>query len=148
MSWLSNMGGSLLPPVLRTMGYVQVCLTLPSLLSVEISDAGLRPILLEQQRKVPSVVWHASADSSAEPTAPGEVPFQHVAGRPSSQKRRRLVLCREQPGLPVVVVGGIPVVVFLWRSLTSPSQSHFPACYLLPTEGASGNGVVGPVSTP
>ncbi|XP_040428365.1 fetal and adult testis-expressed transcript protein isoform X2 [Cygnus olor] len=56
----------------------------------EISDAGLRPILLEQQRKVPSVVWHASADSSAQPAAPGEIPFQHVAGRPSSQKRRRL----------------------------------------------------------
>ncbi|XP_012953103.1 mitochondrial fission factor homolog B isoform X5 [Anas platyrhynchos] len=56
----------------------------------EISDAGLRPVLLEQQRKVPSVVWHASADSSAQLSAPGEIPFQHVAARPSSQKRRRL----------------------------------------------------------
>ncbi|KAM9180068.1 mitochondrial fission factor homolog B-like isoform 1-T2 [Mergus octosetaceus] len=56
----------------------------------ELSDAGLRPVLLEQQRKVPSVVWHASADSSAQLSAPGEIPFQHAAGRPSSQKRRRL----------------------------------------------------------
>lgn len=95
MILLSNTGGSLLPPALRTTGHVQVCLVLPSLLSVEISDAGLRPVLLEQQRKVPSVVWHASADSSAQLSAPGEIPFQHVAARPSSQKRRRLVLYRE-----------------------------------------------------
>uniref|UniRef100_A0A493TPZ1 Mitochondrial fission factor n=1 Tax=Anas platyrhynchos platyrhynchos TaxID=8840 RepID=A0A493TPZ1_ANAPP len=56
----------------------------------EISDAGLRPVLLEQQRKVPSVVWHVSTDSSAQLSAPGEIPFQHAASRPSSQKRRRL----------------------------------------------------------
>ncbi|XP_074738552.1 mitochondrial fission factor homolog B-like isoform X2 [Strix uralensis] len=55
----------------------------------EISDAGLRPILLNQQRKVPSVTVHMSPDSSAQPTCLGELPFLHVASRPSSQKRKR-----------------------------------------------------------
>ncbi|KAM6057049.1 mitochondrial fission factor homolog B-like isoform 1-T4 [Theristicus caerulescens] len=56
----------------------------------EISDASLRPILLNQQRKVPSVVAHMSTDSSAQPTSLGELPFLHVASRSSSQKRKRL----------------------------------------------------------
>ncbi|XP_065499152.1 fetal and adult testis-expressed transcript protein isoform X2 [Caloenas nicobarica] len=55
----------------------------------EISDASLRPILLNQQRKVPSVVVHVSPDSSAQPTHLGELPFLHVASRSSSQKRKR-----------------------------------------------------------
>ncbi|KAM9227033.1 mitochondrial fission factor homolog B-like [Leptosomus discolor] len=55
----------------------------------EISDASLRPILLNRQRKVPSVVVHMSPDSSAQPTSLGELPFLHVASRSSSQKRKR-----------------------------------------------------------
>ncbi|XP_074771441.1 mitochondrial fission factor homolog B-like isoform X3 [Athene noctua] len=55
----------------------------------EISDASLRPILLNQQRKVPSVMVHVSPDSSAQSTCLGELPFLHVASRPSSQKRKR-----------------------------------------------------------
>ncbi|XP_052669876.1 fetal and adult testis-expressed transcript protein isoform X1 [Harpia harpyja] len=55
----------------------------------EISDASLRPIPLNQQRKVPSVVVHMSPDSSAQPTHLGELPFLHVASRSSSQKRKR-----------------------------------------------------------
>ncbi|XP_025968039.2 fetal and adult testis-expressed transcript protein isoform X2 [Dromaius novaehollandiae] len=55
----------------------------------EITDAGPRPILLDQQRKVPSIVVHESPDSSAQPAALGELPFLHVANRSSSQKRKR-----------------------------------------------------------
>ncbi|XP_075369345.1 mitochondrial fission factor homolog A-like [Mycteria americana] len=55
----------------------------------EISDASLRPILVNQQRKVPSVVVHMSPDSSAQPTRLGELPFLHIASRSSSQKRKR-----------------------------------------------------------
>ncbi|XP_026704343.1 uncharacterized protein LOC113480017 isoform X3 [Athene cunicularia] len=55
----------------------------------EISDASLRPILLNQQRKVPSLMVHMSPDSSAQPTCLGELPFLHGASRPSSQKRKR-----------------------------------------------------------
>ncbi|XP_063201835.1 fetal and adult testis-expressed transcript protein isoform X2 [Chroicocephalus ridibundus] len=56
----------------------------------EISDASLRPILLNQQRKVPSVVVHMSPDSSAQPTHLRELPFLHGDSRSNSQKRRRL----------------------------------------------------------
>ncbi|XP_075291965.1 mitochondrial fission factor homolog B isoform X2 [Opisthocomus hoazin] len=56
----------------------------------EISDASLRPILLNQQRKVPSVVVHMSPDSSVQPACLGELPFLHVPTRSSSQKRKRL----------------------------------------------------------
>ncbi|KAK4810052.1 hypothetical protein QYF61_005115 [Mycteria americana] len=59
----------------------------------EISDASLRPILVNQQRKVPSVVVHMSPDSSAQPTRLGELPFLHIASRSSSQKRKRSSLC-------------------------------------------------------
>ncbi|XP_064015688.1 fetal and adult testis-expressed transcript protein isoform X2 [Pogoniulus pusillus] len=55
----------------------------------EISDASLRPVLLNQQRKVPSVVVHMSPDCSADPPLPGELPFLHVASRSSFQKRKR-----------------------------------------------------------
>ncbi|XP_059680240.1 fetal and adult testis-expressed transcript protein [Gavia stellata] len=55
----------------------------------EISDASLRPILLNQQRKVPSVVVHMAPDSSAQPTHLRELPFLHIAGRSSSQRRKR-----------------------------------------------------------
>uniref|UniRef100_A0A8C0HPZ1 Mitochondrial fission factor n=1 Tax=Buteo japonicus TaxID=224669 RepID=A0A8C0HPZ1_9AVES len=55
----------------------------------EISDASLRPIPLNQQRKVPSVMVHMSPDSSAQPTHLGELPFLPVASRSSSQKRKR-----------------------------------------------------------
>ncbi|KAM6323095.1 mitochondrial fission factor homolog B-like isoform 2-T2 [Podargus strigoides] len=55
----------------------------------EISDAGLRPVLLNQKRKVPSVMVTVSPDSSAQSTHLEELPFLHVAGRSSSQKRRR-----------------------------------------------------------
>ncbi|KAM6252576.1 uncharacterized protein M6G45_008792 isoform 2-T2 [Spheniscus humboldti] len=55
----------------------------------EISDASLRPILLNQQRKVPSVVVHMAPDSSAQPTRLGELPFLHIGSRSSSQKRKR-----------------------------------------------------------
>ncbi|XP_025891735.1 fetal and adult testis-expressed transcript protein [Nothoprocta perdicaria] len=55
----------------------------------DMTDAALRPILLDQQRKVPSVVVHESPDSSAYPAAPGEFPFLHVGTRSSSQKRKR-----------------------------------------------------------
>ncbi|XP_068013613.1 mitochondrial fission factor homolog B-like isoform X2 [Melanerpes formicivorus] len=55
----------------------------------EISDASLRPILLTQQRKVPSVVVHMSPDSSAEPTPREELPSLHIGSRSSSQKRKR-----------------------------------------------------------
>ncbi|XP_075576514.1 mitochondrial fission factor homolog B [Pelecanus crispus] len=55
----------------------------------EISDASLRPVLLNQQRKVPSVVVHMSPDSSVQPTHLGELPFLHVASKSSSQKRKR-----------------------------------------------------------
>lgn len=123
MSWLSNTGGSLLPPALRTTGHVQVCLVLPSHLSVEISDAGLRPVLLEQQRKVPSVVWHVSTDSSAQLSAPGEIPFQHAASRPSSQKRRRLVLYREHRACLCWWGGGASQRLFFSRGLL-PAQAR------------------------
>ncbi|XP_014810753.1 PREDICTED: fetal and adult testis-expressed transcript protein [Calidris pugnax] len=56
----------------------------------EISDASLRPVLLNQQKKVPSVVVHMSPDTSAQPTHLGELPFLHVPSRSSSQKRKRL----------------------------------------------------------
>ncbi|XP_075619530.1 uncharacterized protein LOC104636798 isoform X2 [Balearica regulorum gibbericeps] len=55
----------------------------------EISDASLRPILLNQQRKVPSVTVHMSPDSAVQPTHLGEFPFLHIASRSSSQKRKR-----------------------------------------------------------
>ncbi|XP_010122610.1 PREDICTED: fetal and adult testis-expressed transcript protein [Chlamydotis macqueenii] len=55
----------------------------------EISDASLRPVLLEQPRKVPSVMVHKSPDFSSQPACLGELPFQHVASRSSSQKRKR-----------------------------------------------------------
>ncbi|XP_009985690.1 PREDICTED: fetal and adult testis-expressed transcript protein [Tauraco erythrolophus] len=55
----------------------------------EISDASLRPVLLKQQRKVPSAVEHMSSDSSAQPTRLGELPFLHIASTSSSQKRKR-----------------------------------------------------------
>ncbi|XP_010079027.1 PREDICTED: fetal and adult testis-expressed transcript protein [Pterocles gutturalis] len=54
----------------------------------EISDASLRPIL-NQQRKVPSVMVHTSPDNAAQPTRLSELPFLHVASRSSSQKRKR-----------------------------------------------------------
>ncbi|KAM6300223.1 mitochondrial fission factor homolog A-like [Aegotheles albertisi] len=56
----------------------------------EISDASLRPILLNQQRKVPSVVVHMSPDDSVQHTHLRELPFLHVPSRSSSQKRKRL----------------------------------------------------------
>lgn len=71
---------------------IQVGLIFSSLLSVEISDASLRPILLNQQRKVPSVVVHMAPNSSAQPTCLGELPFLHIGSRSSSQKRKRSVL--------------------------------------------------------
>ncbi|XP_064319220.1 fetal and adult testis-expressed transcript protein isoform X2 [Phalacrocorax carbo] len=55
----------------------------------EISDASLRPNLLNQQKKVPSAMVHTSPDSSAQPTHFGELPFLHIASRSSSQKRKR-----------------------------------------------------------
>uniref|UniRef100_A0A8B9QGC4 Mitochondrial fission factor n=1 Tax=Apteryx owenii TaxID=8824 RepID=A0A8B9QGC4_APTOW len=56
----------------------------------EITDAGPRPILLDQQRKVPSIMGHESPDSSIQPAALGELLFLRVANRSSSQKRKRL----------------------------------------------------------
>uniref|UniRef100_A0A8C3K1A5 Mitochondrial fission factor n=1 Tax=Calidris pygmaea TaxID=425635 RepID=A0A8C3K1A5_9CHAR len=56
----------------------------------EISDASLRPVLLNQQKKVPSVVVHMSPDTSAQPTHLRELPFLHIPSRSSSQKRKRL----------------------------------------------------------
>lgn len=64
---------------------IQVGLTLPSLLSVEISDTSLRPVLLTQPRKVPSVVVHVSPDPS------GDLPFLPSASRASAQRRKRSV---------------------------------------------------------
>ncbi|XP_009668231.1 mitochondrial fission factor homolog B isoform X2 [Struthio camelus] len=55
----------------------------------EIMDTGPRPILLDQQRKVPSTVGHESSDSSVQPAALGELPFLRVASRSSTQKRKR-----------------------------------------------------------
>ncbi|XP_005046065.1 PREDICTED: fetal and adult testis-expressed transcript protein isoform X1 [Ficedula albicollis] len=49
----------------------------------EIPDTSLRPVLLTQPRKVPSVVVHVSPDP------PGEVPFLPSASRASAQRRRR-----------------------------------------------------------
>ncbi|XP_042732351.1 uncharacterized protein LOC122182821 isoform X1 [Lagopus leucura] len=66
------------------------CFILPSLFSVETSDADLRPILLDQQRNVPCAEVCVSADSSAQHSASGELPFMHMAGRSSAQNRRRL----------------------------------------------------------
>lgn len=81
---------------------IWVGLILPSLLSVDVPDAGLRPILLNQQRKVPSVVVHVSPDSSAQPTRLGELRFLRVASKSSSQKCKRLVLYLEQKRMSVV----------------------------------------------
>ncbi|KAM7094940.1 LOW QUALITY PROTEIN: mitochondrial fission factor homolog B-like [Ciconia maguari] len=56
----------------------------------EISDASLRPILVNQQRKVPSVMVHMSPELPLRsPHRLGELPFLHVASRSSSQKRKR-----------------------------------------------------------
>ncbi|CAN8188388.1 unnamed protein product [Coccothraustes coccothraustes] len=49
----------------------------------EISDTGLRPVLLTQPRKVPSVVLHVSPDPC------GDVPFPPPASRASAQRRKR-----------------------------------------------------------
>lgn len=68
------------------------CFILPSLFSVETSDADLRPILLDQQRNIPSTEVCISIDSSVQHSTLGETPFMHVAGRSSAQNRRRLVL--------------------------------------------------------
>lgn len=68
------------------------CFILPSLFSMETSDADLRPILLDQQRNVPCAEVCVSPDSSAQHSASGELPFMHMAGRSSAQNRRRLVL--------------------------------------------------------
>ncbi|XP_071425206.1 mitochondrial fission factor homolog B-like [Pithys albifrons albifrons] len=51
----------------------------------EISDASLRPVLLNQQRKVPSVVVHMSPD----PSPLGDLPFLHTTSRSSAQRRKR-----------------------------------------------------------
>ncbi|XP_027518978.1 fetal and adult testis-expressed transcript protein isoform X1 [Corapipo altera] len=55
----------------------------------EISDAGLRPVPLSQQRKVPSVVVHMSSDPCGQPTPLGELPFLHTPSRSSAQRRKR-----------------------------------------------------------
>ncbi|KAM7043225.1 mitochondrial fission factor homolog A-like isoform 1-T4 [Acridotheres tristis] len=49
----------------------------------EISDTSLRPVVLTQPRKVPSVVVHVSPDPS------GDVPFLPSASRASAQRRKR-----------------------------------------------------------
>ncbi|XP_071298776.1 mitochondrial fission factor homolog A-like [Agelaius tricolor] len=49
----------------------------------EIPDTGLRPVLLTQPRKVPSVVVHVSPEPS------GDVPFLPPASRASAQRRKR-----------------------------------------------------------
>ncbi|TRZ13733.1 hypothetical protein HGM15179_013405 [Zosterops borbonicus] len=49
----------------------------------EISDTSLRPVLLTQPRKVPSVVVHLSPDLS------GDVPFLSSGSRASAQRRKR-----------------------------------------------------------
>ncbi|XP_019143621.2 mitochondrial fission factor homolog B isoform X2 [Corvus cornix cornix] len=49
----------------------------------EISDTSLRPVLLTQPRKVPSVVVHVSPDPS------GDLPFLPSASRASAQRRKR-----------------------------------------------------------
>ncbi|OXB75949.1 UNVERIFIED_CONTAM: hypothetical protein H355_012917 [Colinus virginianus] len=59
-------------------------------LLLETSDADLRPILLDQQRNVPSAEACVSLDFSSQHAALGEIPFLHVAGRSSAQNRRRL----------------------------------------------------------
>ncbi|XP_068061353.1 mitochondrial fission factor homolog B-like isoform X3 [Anomalospiza imberbis] len=49
----------------------------------EISDTSLRPVLLTQPRKIPSVVVHVSPDPS------GDLPFPPSASRASAQRRKR-----------------------------------------------------------
>ncbi|XP_054145360.1 mitochondrial fission factor-like isoform X1 [Melozone crissalis] len=49
----------------------------------EIPDTGLRPVLLTQPRRVPSVVVHVSPEPS------GDVPFLPPASRASAQRRKR-----------------------------------------------------------
>uniref|UniRef100_A0A8C3P422 Mitochondrial fission factor n=1 Tax=Cyanoderma ruficeps TaxID=181631 RepID=A0A8C3P422_9PASS len=49
----------------------------------EISDTSLRPVLLTQPRKVPSVVVHMSPDPS------GDLPFLPSGSRASAQRRKR-----------------------------------------------------------
>ncbi|KAI1234702.1 hypothetical protein IHE44_0003078, partial [Lamprotornis superbus] len=49
----------------------------------EISDTSLRPVVLGQPRKVPSVVVHVSPDPS------GDIPFLPSASRASAQRRKR-----------------------------------------------------------
>ncbi|XP_057888398.1 mitochondrial fission factor homolog A-like isoform X2 [Melospiza georgiana] len=49
----------------------------------EVPDTGLRPVLLTQPRKVPSVVVHVS------PEPCGDVPFLPPASRASAQRRKR-----------------------------------------------------------
>ncbi|XP_053811980.1 mitochondrial fission factor homolog A-like isoform X1 [Vidua chalybeata] len=49
----------------------------------EMSDTSLRPVLLTQPRKVPSVVVHVSPDPS------GDLPFPPSASRASAQRRKR-----------------------------------------------------------
>ncbi|XP_010017844.1 PREDICTED: fetal and adult testis-expressed transcript protein [Nestor notabilis] len=51
-------------------------------------DASLRPMLLTQQRGVPSVMVHVSP-ASAQPTCRGDAPYLPVTSRSSSQKRKR-----------------------------------------------------------
>ncbi|XP_051486053.1 fetal and adult testis-expressed transcript protein [Apus apus] len=55
----------------------------------EIPDTGLKPVVLNQQRKVPSVMVHIP-DSSAQHTHLREHVFLRGANRSGSQKRKRL----------------------------------------------------------
>ncbi|XP_021261837.1 uncharacterized protein LOC110403186 isoform X4 [Numida meleagris] len=57
---------------------------------ISLADADLRPVLLDQQRNVPSAEVCMSLGSSAQHSALGEIPFLHMAGRSSAQNRRRL----------------------------------------------------------
>ncbi|XP_072190645.1 mitochondrial fission factor homolog B-like isoform X2 [Excalfactoria chinensis] len=57
---------------------------------ISLADADLRPILLDQQRNVPSTEVCVPLDSLAQHSSLREIPFMHVAGRSSAQNRRRL----------------------------------------------------------
>ncbi|POI35884.1 hypothetical protein CIB84_000363, partial [Bambusicola thoracicus] len=71
---------------------------------ISLADADLRPILLDQQRNVPSTEVCVSIDSSAQHSTLGETPFMHMAGRSSAQNRRRLVLSQEVGAAPEEVI--------------------------------------------
>lgn len=99
---------------------VQVGLTLPSLLSVEISDTSLRPVLLTQPRKVTSVVVHVSPDPS------GDLPFLPSASRASAQRRKRSVPYGQGRGGPWWGTGAIAALGFSRWLLSPRGRIHLP----------------------